>query len=164
MDVELLARFNDQVQLEQQSSHAYRQMAAWAEARDYTGTAQWFRAQSAEETAHADLFIEYVLDRDEEVVLQALDAPRADWDALPEVFATALEQEQRVSAAIGALYKAAQDASDFQSLPLLSSFLEEQVEEEASVRTVLAELRMVAGDPSATLMLDRELPGRRSPE
>lgn len=163
MDADLLTRFNDQVALEQQSSHAYRQMAAWAEARDYSGTAQWFRAQSVEETAHADLFIEYVLDRDEEVALQSLEAPRADWDALPDVFETALDQEQRVTASIGALYQAAQEASDFQSLPLLSTFLEEQVEEEASVRTVLAELRMVAGDPSATLMLDRELPGRRGP-
>jgi ferritin len=35
------------------------------------------------------------------------------------------------------------------------------VHEEAAVRTILAELRMIEGDPSAVLMLDRELPGRR---
>lgn len=161
MDDRLLARFNDQIALEQASARAYLQMAIWAESRDYGGAATWFRGQATEESQHADTFIEFVLDRDGDVVLQALDAPRATFDDLVEVFATALEHESRVSTAIGELYAAANEVGDYQSLPLLSRFLTEQVEEEASVRTILGELRMVAGDPSALLMLDRELPGRR---
>lgn len=162
MDAELVTRFNDQIAMEQQSAHAYRQMAAWADAHDHAGSAAWFLAQSVEETGHADLFIDYVLDRGAEVVMQALSAPRSDFADLPEVFATALAQEQQVTESIGALYQAAQERSDFRSIPLLNQFLQEQVEEEASVRTVLAELEMAAGDPTATLMLDRELPGRRT--
>ncbi|HKJ54512.1 MAG TPA: ferritin [Nitriliruptoraceae bacterium] len=161
MDDALLTLFNDQIALEQSASRSYRQMAAWADANDYSGTAAWMLAQSVEETAHADIFIEFVLDRDQEVVLQALDAPRPTYDGLVDVFATALAQEQSVTESIGQLYKAAQDANDFRSLPLLNKFLQEQVEEEASVSTVLGELRMVEGNPTATLMLDRELPGRR---
>lgn len=162
MDSALLERFNDQIAMEQQAAHGYRQMSAWADARDYAGTSAWFLAQSAEETSHADLFIDYVLDRDEEVILQAMASPRSDFADLPAVFAAALAQEEHVTEAIGRLYQAAQELGDFRSLPLLNQFLQEQVEEEASVRTVLAELEMVAGDPTATLMLDRELPGRRS--
>lgn len=161
MDESLLTLFHDQIALEQAASRSYRQMAAWADANDYSGAAAWFLAQSVEETAHADLFIEFVLDRDEAVVLQALDAPRPTYDGLVDVFATALVQEQAVTEAIGQLYNAAQEANDFRSLPLLNTFLQEQVEEEAAVSTVLGELRMVEGNPTATLMLDRELPGRR---
>lgn len=161
MDASLLELFNDQIALEQGASRSYRQMAAWADANDFSGAAAWFLAQSVEETEHADIFIEFVLDRDEQVTMQALDAPRADFDGLVDVFATALEQEKEVTEAIGRLYKHAQDVNDYRSLPMLHQFLREQVEEEAAVSTVLGELRMVQGNPTATLMLDRELPGRR---
>ena len=163
MDDALLKRFNDQVALEQASAQAYLQMSIWAESRDYNGAATWFRQQATEESMHASTFIAFVLDRDGEVTLQSLDAPRADFDDLVEVFETALGHEARVTRAIGELYAAANEAGDYQSLPLLTRFLNEQVEEEAAVRTILGELRMVQGDPSALLMLDRELPGRRGP-
>lgn len=161
MDPTLLELFNDQIALEQSASRSYRQMAAWADANDYAGAAAWFLSQSVEETEHADIFIEFVLDRDEQVVMQALDAPRPDFDSLVDVFATALEQEKEVTEAIGRLYKHAQEVDDYRSLPMLHQFLREQVEEEAAVSTVLGELRMVQGNATATLMLDRELPGRR---
>lgn len=163
MDDALLARFNDQIALEHASERAYLQMAAWAEAHDFTGAAAWLRDQAREEADHAATFIGFVLDRGGAVRLQALDAPEADFDDLIAVFRAALRHEQRVTASIGALYAAAQDARDYASLPLLTRFLDEQVEEEASVGTIVGELAMVAADPSAVLMLDRELASRRMP-
>jgi ferritin len=157
----LLRAFNDQITLEHASSYAYLQMAAWAEARDLTGSAAWFRSQSAEEVVHAHKFMDFVLDRDGGVTLQPIPAPRAEFADLVEVFEAALAHEQRVTRSIGELYGAAQAAGDFQSLPMLSWFLEEQVEEEASVRTILGELRMAAESSSALLLLDRELGARR---
>ena len=41
------------------------------------------------------------------------------------------------------------------SLPLLTRFLDEQVGEEAAVRTIIAELEMTTDSRSATLLLDR---------
>lgn len=161
MDAALLQAFNDQIALEHASSYAYLQMAAWAEERDLTGSASWFRTQSAEEVAHAHRFADFVLDRDGTVTLQALGAPQSEFGDLVEVFEAALGHEERVTQAIGELYGAAQSAGDFQSLPLLSWFLSEQVEEEASVRTILGELRMAAESSSALLLLDRELGRRR---
>lgn len=158
----LLSRFNDQIALEHASERAYLQMAIWADSRDFAGSAAWLRGQAQEEAVHAGQFIDFVLDRDGEVLLAALDAPPAHFDDLVAVFEAALAHEGRVTTAIGRLYAAAQEAADYRSLPLLTRFLEEQVEEEASVRTILGEMRMVADDPSALLMLDRELLGRRS--
>jgi ferritin len=74
-----------------------------------------------------------------------------------------LGHEEKVTASIGALYALANEQGDYVSLPLLTRFLNEQVEEEASVRTIVGELRLANGDPTALLMLDRELPGRRAP-
>jgi ferritin len=161
MDADLQARFNAQIALEHAAERAYLQMAAWAEAHDYNGSAAWLRSQAAEEGEHARLFMDHVLDRGGEVTLAALAAPRADFDDLLTVFVAALEHERKVTASIGDLYAAATDARAYPSLPLLTWFLEEQVEEEASVGTVVGELRQVIDDPSAVLMLDRELPGRR---
>jgi ferritin len=161
MDVDLLARFNAQIALEHAAERAYLQMAAWAEAHDYSGSATWLRSQSAEEGEHARLFMDHVLDRGGEVTLAALDAPPSEFEDLLAVFTAALEHERKVTASIGELYAAATEARAYPSLPLLTWFLEEQVEEEASVGTVVGELSMVIEDPSAVLLLDRELPRRR---
>lgn len=161
MDATLQAAFNDQIALEQASAQAYLQLAVWADSRDYTGMALWFAAQAAEEREHAELFIDHVLDRDGEVELQTLDAPPHEFDNAIAAFEAALAHEEKVTAAIADLYGQINDAKDFRSLPLLTRFLDEQVHEEASVRTIVAELKMTNGDPSAVLMLDRELPKRR---
>ncbi len=161
MNEKLVAAFNDQIALEQESARAYRQLAIWAEEHDYTGSAQWLASQAAEENEHADIFIDHVLDRGGEVTLQPLPAPSREFDGLVDVFRAALAHEERVTEAIGELYRSAQAEGDIRSIPLLTRFLEEQVGEEAAVRTIIAELEMVAESRSATLLLDRELPGRR---
>lgn len=161
MDAELQQAFNDQIALELSSSYAYLQMAAWFDARDLVGFASWMRSQWSEESAHATKFIDFVLDRDGEVVLQALSAPQSDFASPLDVLQHALTHEQRVTAAIGSLYALAQARQDYSSLPLLGWFLNEQVEEESSVRQIVGELRLIGDDSSALLLLDRELPLRR---
>ena len=161
MDEKLVAAFNDQIALEQESARAYRQLSIWAEAHDYAGSAQWLASQAEEENEHADMFIDHVLDRGGQVWLQELPAPGGDFDSLVDVFRAALAHEERVTGAIGDLYSLAQSEGDVRAIPLLTRFLEEQVAEEAAVRTIIAELDMVLDSRSATLLLDRELPGRR---
>ncbi|MPZ89415.1 MAG: ferritin [Nitriliruptorales bacterium] len=153
--------FNDQIQLEFASAYTYLQMSAWCEAHDLTGLATWMRTQWAEESKHAIKFIDFVLDRAGEVDLRPLEAPARDFASPLDVFEQALAHEQRVTAAIGALYAQASDLHDYSSLPLLQWFLNEQIEEEATVRQIVAELRMVADDSSALLLLDREIGSRR---
>lgn len=161
IDPQLQAEFNDQIALELDSAYTYLQMGAWCDGQELAGFSAWMRAQWGEESQHALRFIDHVLDRDGDVVLQPLGAPRADFASPLEVMQTAHAHEQRVTAAIGALYGAAQRANDYTSLPLLQWFLSEQIEEEASVRQIVAELEMIGNDLSALLLLDRELPGRR---
>ena len=86
MNDDLLRAFQDQVALEQASAQAYLQRAVWAANHDLTGTAAWLQAQAVEETEHARRFLDFLLDRGVEARLQALEAPRADFDDVVELF------------------------------------------------------------------------------
>ncbi len=152
--------FNRQITLELESSLAYLQMAAYFDARSLKGMSSWMRVQSEEERAHALRFFDYVLSRGNDVSLGANEAPPAAFDSPAGVFELALAQEQKVSASISELYRTATAEADAASFPLLQWFLQEQVEEEATVSEILDQLQLIGADGGALLMLDRELAGR----
>ncbi len=156
----LAGQFNQQITLELASSLAYLQMAAFLEARSLKGMAAWMRIQAEEERVHALKFFDYVLDRGNDVHIGGTDAPSMDFEKPVDVFRAALAQEEHVSAAIKDLYRAATDEADASSFPLLQWFLEEQVEEEATVSEIVDQLEMIGDDGGALLLLDRELGGR----
>ncbi len=160
MTPDLSAALNRQVVLELEASLAYLQMSAHFEAASLPGMASWMRAQSEEEHAHALRFFDHVLDRGGSVVLGDIPAPRTDFESPADVFAAALDQERKVSAAVSDLYRLALTTGDVASLPLLQWFLEEQIEEEATVSEILDQVRMVGDDGAALLLLDRELGSR----
>jgi ferritin len=59
------------------------------------------------------------------------------------------------------LYALATDERDFASYPMLNWFVEEQIEEEATVGLIVEQLKMIGDDRTALLMLDRELGARQ---
>jgi len=154
---ELTRAYNDQIQLEFESSFAYLQMGADFELRSLPGMATWMRMQSGEEHGHAMKFIQFVLNRGGKLELKTIAAPQATPETVQGAFEAALGHEQRVTKAIHDLYSTALAAQDYSSLPLLQWFVNEQVEEEATVSTILDRLRMVGDDRTGLLFLDREL-------
>lgn len=162
MAAELERAFNDQITLEFSSELAYLQMAAYLEQHDLSGFAQWMRLQAAEEHTHGMKFFEFLLDRGNTVAIGSLDAPKNDFGSVVEVFEASLAHEKKVTAAIHDLYTRCSTAGEYQALPLLHWFIDEQVEEEASVSTIVERVRMAGEDGAALLFLDREL-GERVP-
>jgi ferritin len=152
--------FNTQLTMELQAAHNYLAMAAWLEAEGFPGSAGWMKAQSDEERHHAQRIYRFILDRGGRVAIGDLDAPKADFDSMLDVFETGLAQERDVSAAINALYARAEAENDYASAPLLDWFVNEQIEEEATFSQIIDDLRRAEGSPEAMLMLDRELGGR----
>lgn len=157
----LAKAFNDQITMELASSIAYLQMSAYFEGENLIGMAAWMRVQADEEKAHADRFIEFVLDRGNTVEIGAIDAPPSAFSGVAEVFESALAHEQTVTEAIHDLYRLASDVGDLASIPLLQWFINEQNEEEATVDTILERIRLAGTESSAVLLLDNEL-GTRS--
>ena len=157
---ELTKAYNDQIQLEFESSFTYLQMGADFELRSLPGMATWMRMQSSEEHGHAMKFIQFVLDRGSKLELKAIAAPASTPETVVATFETALHHEQRVTKAIHELYGKALAGHDYSSLPLLQWFVNEQVEEEATVSTILDRLKMVGDDRTGLLFLDKELGAR----
>lgn len=158
----MLSGLTDQITMELSASHSYLAMSAWFESQNLPGMATWMQLQSEEERAHALKFFGFVVDRGEDVVLGAIEAPGSTFGSALEVFQQALAQEKEVTTAINALYTTANAEGDFEAIPLLTWFINEQVEEEASVDQVVEDLRRAGDDPQVLLMLDREL-GARQP-
>lgn len=160
MQEDLEAAFNRQVSMELGSSLAYLQMATYFAEQNLSGMSQWMRGQAEEERDHAHRFLDFVLDRGNSVRIGDLAAPEANFSGPEQVFATALEQEQEVTRSIHDLYRLATDVGDLASLPFLQAFISEQIEEEATVDTILDRLRLAGDDSSALLLLDHELGSR----
>ncbi len=160
MSDDLATAFNKQISMEISSSIAYLQMAAHFESENLIGMAAWMRSQSEEEREHALRFMDFVLDRGNKVSLGPIDMPVTDFDSVEQVFATALQQERDVTAAIHDLYRLASDQGDLGSYPFLQTFIEEQNEEESMVDTILERVKLAGGESSAILLLDSELGAR----
>ena len=154
---------NKQIQMELASSYAYLSMSAYCEVNNFLGSAKWMQLQSDEERGHAMKLYDFLIARGCEVKLEALDAPPREFNSIPHVFACALEKEHAVSESINDLYELAHQEKAFAALVELQWFITEQVEEEKSVREIVAKFDMLKDDPSAMLDLDREL-GERQPE
>ncbi|AYY11758.1 ferritin [Actinobacteria bacterium YIM 96077] len=162
---ETLAKaFSEQITLEIESSVAYIQLAIALDDADLPGMASWMRIQSDEERTHAAKFIAHVTDRGNRPQIGELSAPKDPGTDVNAVFEAALAHEQKVSDSIRALYRLAQAEGDIDSLPLLSWFVEEQIEEEATLSEILGRLRMISNDGPGLLRLDSELGARTSAE
>lgn len=156
----LESAFNDQITLEFEASLVYRQLAIELELKDLPGMAAWLRHQADEEIVHANKFIDHLADRDNHPVIGALNAPKVSEGSVLEVFQAALVHEQRVSESIRELYRTAEAEGDLDSRPLLNWFLQEQVEEEATVSEIVGRVELINEDGPGLLRLDEELGGR----
>jgi len=160
MPEELEKSFNDQVTMELASANAYLQMSSYFSQENFDGMSRWMRSQASEERAHADLFLDFILDRGGIVTIGEVEAPRSDFTSALEVFETALAQEEAVTAAIHDLYRMASDLGDLSSFPFLQEFISEQNEEEATVGAIVDRLRLADGQSGPLFMLDSELGSR----
>lgn len=152
--------FNAQINLEIESSLAYEQLAADMEYLNFAGAAKWFAHQAEEEREHAKKFVQHLLDRDQRPSYSVVARAATPAGDLVSAFEASLAHEQKVSNAIRDLYKLAIELGDFDSLPLLQWFIDEQIEEEATVSAILGKLSINAGNGAGLLQIDAELADR----
>jgi ferritin len=158
---DLLKKFNEQITLEFESSLAYRQLAIEADEQDLKGMAAWLRHQADEEIVHANRFIDHVIDRGNHAEIGTTAAPVVRRGLSPlEIFEASLSHEVKVSNAIRDLYRETEAAGDLDSRPLLNWFVEEQIEEEATVGEIIGRIKLIGTDGSGLLRLDAELGSR----
>ncbi|MDD3117645.1 MAG: ferritin [Victivallales bacterium] len=148
---------NDQINFEFYSSYVYLAMSAWFKDQNFNGFAHWMEIQAREELFHAMKLFHFVFDRGGKVVLTAVKAPAGEWKTPQEAFRQAFEHEQTVTSRISDLMDLALTERDHVAATLLQWFINEQIEEESSVKSIVDQLRMMGASQDSVFMLDREL-------
>lgn len=148
---------NEQIKEEEHSSRIYLAMASWCDANGFPGAAAFFYRQTQEERFHALKFIQHLNERGGHAILSALPLPDSKYKSIKEVFEKTLEHEKHITACINNLYDIAMQEKDFSSLTWLQWFVNEQIEEEATVRSILDKFELIGSDKSGYYMLDKEL-------
>jgi ferritin len=156
----LIDEINEQIKYEFFSAHLYLSMASFCAENDLPGFETWFIAQGDEERFHAMKFYGFLNSRGEKAIIKGFDDPKTDFDDIIDVFAYSLDHEKFVSSRIYHLMDIAQEEKEYATISLLNWFVDEQVEEEESFSTLLAQLKKIKGNPQGLHMLDRELGSR----
>jgi len=148
---------NDHINAELYAAYLYLSMSAYFESISLAGFAHWMRLQNKEETMHTEKIFDYVNERGGRVKLQALAAPKIEWESAIAAFEDTVAHEQKVTGLINNLVDLALDERDHASNNFLQWFIAEQVEEEASVGAVLDKLKLVEKDSGGLFALDQEM-------
>ena len=151
---------NDQINRELYSSYLYLSMAAYLEDRNLPGFAHWMRVQEAEERGHAMKLYDFMVERGGRVMLNAIDAPKAEWNSTLELAEEVAAHEAKITASINALYELALKEKDYPTQIMLQWFITEQVEEEKNAAEIVANLKLIEDRGTAVLMLDHRLAKR----
>ena len=154
------AAFNQQVSAEFYSAYLYLSMSAYLESIDLPGFANWMRVQYQEEVSHAEEMFDYVIERDGRATVKSWEAPPAEWKSVLDAFQAAYEHEQKVTGLINDLVDLSLSQRDHASQIFLQWFVNEQVEEEASAKAVVQQLKLLGDSKGGLFQIDREM-GRR---
>lgn len=160
---ELTDAINNQIKEEFQSETYYLGMAAYFEHEDWDGFANFMKIQAEEEREHAMKFYDFLSEVDQKIHIPSLEAPETEYDSIEDVFETALKQEKHITERIHDLLSLARENKDYEAESILQWFVEEQIEEEDLMGTILNKIRRARDDEAALLMLDQEL-GERDPD
>ena len=160
MDDKLQTLLNAQVNNEHGAALIYTQLAYEMDNLSFPGMRDWFFKQAEEEREHAQKFAEHLLDRGYRVELEDIQVGSVKAATPLDAFEASLAHEQKVSEQIREIARTADAAGDLDSRPLINWFLDEQVEEEASVSEVIDQLKLVGNDGSGLLRIDSSLAER----
>ena len=151
---------NNQINAELYSAYLYQAMAAYFEAKSLEGFANWMDVQAQEEMTHARKIYDYLNERGGRVLLDAIEAPKAEWETPIEAFKDAYEHEQKVTKMINDLVDLAIEEKDHATKSFLQWFVDEQVEEEASAEDIIDKLEMIGDSGHGLYMYDSKLAER----
>ncbi|WP_230990439.1 ferritin [Rhodococcus oxybenzonivorans] len=103
----------------------------------YSQLAGRFYRQAAEERGHAMMIIQYFVDNTLEVTVPGIPDVVTQFDSVRAPVEIALEWERAVTDQIRTLARTARDSGDYLGEQFMQWFLKEQVEEVASMHTLL---------------------------
>jgi ferritin len=128
---------NDQIAREFNAAHQYTAVAAYYDRETFPRLAKFFLDQAEEERGHAMKMVGYLRDTGADLRLGEVKAPRTSFADHVEPISLALEHERKVTVSISALFEIARETNDYASESFMQWFVDEQVEEEATMDSLL---------------------------
>jgi ferritin len=156
----LLEELNLQIKYELESAHYYAAMQAYFDSNDLPGFANFFKVQGEEERFHANKFYNYVYEMDGSVEFTSLELVGKFFESPLDVFEKALEHEKFVTSRIYHLMNIAVEEKEYATQSMLKWFIDEQVEEENSMKEKIAMLKRIQNNPNGIYMMDAKLASR----
>ncbi|MGE0219246.1 ferritin [Mycolicibacterium sp.] len=137
LDTKFNALLNDQIRSELGASQQYLAIAVHFDGADLPQLAQLFYRQSVEERNHAMMLVRYLLDRGVTVEIPAIEPVRNAFETPRDAVGLALELEREVTEQFNRLVATARDEGDYLGEQFVQWFLKEQVEEVATMTTLV---------------------------
>jgi bacterioferritin B len=128
---------NEQIGREFNAAHQYTAVGAWYDRETFPRLAKFFYEQAEEERGHAMKMVGYLRDTGADLRLGEVASPRTSFSDHVEPIRLALEHERKVTVSISGLFEIARDTNDYASESFMQWFVDEQVEEEATMEALL---------------------------
>ena len=160
LDKKVVELLNNQVNKELYSAYLYLDFSNFYYEQGLDGFGNWYKIQAQEERDHAMLFVQYLQNNGEQIVLEAIDKPGVVLESAKNVLAEGLKHEQYVTSLIHTIYDAAYSVKDFRTMQFLDWFVKEQGEEETNADSLVKKFELFGDDPKSLYMLDSELGAR----
>lgn len=160
LNKEVTQLLNTQVNKEFYSAYLYLKIACYYKEEGLDGFSNWYNVQAQEERDHAMLFIQYLQNNNEKVVLEAIEKPEEEFTGFDMPLRVGLEHEQYVTGLIHTIYDASYTQKDFRTMQFLDWFVKEQGEEETNAEDLIKKFELFGNDSKGLYMLDNELAGR----
>ena len=151
---------NDQMNFEFYSAHVYMQMAAYATDRGYDGIANFFLCQEQEERSHGMKFYNYLGERNLKITITGFELDQTDFGTILNLYQEALRHERVVTSRIYNLADIAGEEREHGTTHLLTWFINEQLEEEATFTKHIRTLEHIEERSNDMLQFDQEMAAR----
>ncbi|MDX1362701.1 ferritin [Arenibacter latericius] len=148
---------NNQIKLEAHASATYLAMASWCDQNAFTNSAEFFYAQSAEERDHMMKIFKFISESGGIAISPTVEDINHDFSNLEEVFETALDHEIMVTKSIHKILATARNDQDYVVENFLQWFVQEQLEEEKSLRNILDLFELMGRDGIALKLIDERV-------
>jgi len=151
---------NEQINKEFFSAYFYLEIANYYISKNLNGFGNWFNVQAQEERDHAMLFLKYLQNNGEDVILEDIKAAKSDFADFNAPLLATLEHERFITDSINNIYAVSLENRDFRTVQFLDWFIKEQGEEEQNSEDLIKKYELFGKDGKGLYLLDSDLAAR----